>query len=113
DPGVDPGKSLDRRRGAHLLALPRPPRGELDHPLGQAARADGDPPWQADQVHRREFRPRPFVAVVVERLEPGPGKLGIERLAGRVRARVALLEIDETDPERRHALRPDDPALIM
>ena len=110
---VDLPAARHRRLRRQLLALAGAPRGQLDLAGGEPARADGDPPGQADQVHRRELRPGPLVAVVVERVEPGRRQPGIERLAGGVRRGVALLEVDDADAERRHPLGPDDALVVV
>ena len=63
DPGVDLPHPVHGGLGRHLFAFPRPAAGQFDHPVRKSPRPDGDPPRQADQVHRRELRPGPFVTV--------------------------------------------------
>ncbi|MPL93332.1 hypothetical protein SDC9_39458 [bioreactor metagenome] len=116
-PGSDPGVDLDNPRhgrlGGHLLALAAAARGQLDQAVRQTARADGDAPGQADQVHGGELGAGTFLAVVVKRVEPLRLQRGIERLAGGVGRHIALLQVDEADVEGRHALGPDDALLVV
>ena len=44
---------------------------------------------------------------------PGLFERAIESLAGRVGSRVAELQIDDADPERRHRLRPYDAGIVV
>ena len=103
-PGVDLRDPGDGGLGRHLLALAGAARGQLHDAVLEAARADGDAPGQADQVHRRELLARPRVAVVVERVEAARLEAPVEPLAGGVGVGVALLEVD--DARRGRASRP-------
>src|SRR5271167_3895550 len=70
---------------------------QLDHPLGQAARADDQLPGQADEVHGGELAARTLVRVVVQRLLAGGGESGVGALAGGVDSGVAGTQADDAD----------------
>ena len=84
------GAGRRRRRGS----VPRCGRlrrgGELDLAGGEAARADGDAPGQADQIDVGELGAGALVAVVIERVDAGGGQRGVEPVAGGVGGGVAL-----------------------
>ena len=107
-PATSPDVGERSARGAPVAAAL-----ELDLALGEALRADDDLPGHADEVHGRELRARPLVAVVVEHVEAGA-----RRALGRARRRRRRsprrrLQVDEADVERRDGVRPDDAGLVV
>ena len=77
---------------------------DLDRAGSDPARADDQLLGQADQVHRRELGARRLVAIVIEHLDPGAAQFAVEVVGGLAAAGVAGAQIDQPDPERRHAL---------
>src|ERR1044072_2928977 len=65
---------------AELGPFARRPSLDFAHPLVQPLRADDERPRQADHIHGRKLRSASFVAVVVEGLDTGRLKPGIERV---------------------------------
>src|SRR5271166_6263465 len=101
--------SFDR----YILALAGAAILHLDCSGGEPARPDDELIGQTYQVHRREFRARRFVAVVVKRIDPGIQQFAVNLVSGCPTARVAGAQVDQPDAERRHALRPDDAGIIV
>jgi hypothetical protein len=64
---VDP---FDRVFWCHFLGHASATRCQFDNTVFQAARADSDAPWQANQIHRGEFATCAFIAIIIERLKP-------------------------------------------
>jgi tellurite resistance protein TerC len=98
---------------ADLDRLPGCPPGDLDHSLGQAAPADGDPQRDAGEFGVGELHPGPFGPVVDDDLDARRGELLVHRLPGLGRLGVLGLGDGHHDAERRHRGRPDDPALVV
>jgi hypothetical protein len=69
----------------------------------KSLRTDHDLPGNADQVGGREFRTRAFVEVVVERIDAPRLQSRVELFASGVCCRVALLQVEDRNPERRYA----------
>jgi len=79
----------------------------------KAFRANNDLPGQSDQIHGGEFGPCPIVSVIIEHAQDRRVKLGVEVFAGCVSRRIADLEVDQSDIERRDRPRPNDARVIM
>src|SRR5690606_1094864 len=97
----------------HGLAFSRCSVLDLDLACGNAARADDDLPWQADEIGRGELSAGPLVGVVIEHLTAGGSERGIKVLACGIARGIAHLHIDEGDIERSYGLRQDDAVLVM
>src|SRR5260370_31199060 len=70
-------------------------------------------PRNTDQVGADEFRSRPLFEIVVENLDALRTKLAVQALGCRVGRAVALLKLEDRNPEWRHCLRPFDAGIIM
>src|SRR5579871_2350925 len=83
-PSCRPTQFRDRHLDAHELALAAAPILYLHLAVGEALRPDDHLMWRSDQIHRGEFCPGPFVAVVVENGDRRPAERVIDALAGAV-----------------------------
>src|SRR6056297_1547508 len=113
DRAINGGNPLNCLFGRQFLALACAAGGEFDHAVLEPAGADRDAPRQTDQVHRRELAARPFIAVVVKRVEAQRLEAVIERLTGCIGFGVSLLEVDDAGMERGHTFGPDDALVVV
>src|ERR1700679_2331564 len=100
---------IDRQFGAFAGRTPL----ELDDAVRQPARPNDHLPRQADQVHIGELAAWPFVAVVIQYIDAGGRQFGIDISRRRVDRGIAAFQIDQPYIERRDAVRPDDPGIVM
>src|SRR3546814_10231808 len=82
-----PGQLGERGIQRQFLALARRTALQLHHAGLLAARTDDQLPGQADQVHVGELGAGPFLAVVVETVQPGVAQLDQYVLASGVASR--------------------------
>ena len=73
----------------------------FDQAFFETARADDDLIRNADEIHAGEFRAGTLGRVVVENIAARLGQLRIKVFAGAVGRRIARLQIDQCDIERR------------
>jgi hypothetical protein len=104
---------IEGRFDGDILPFARAAVFHLDRAGGEAARADNKLLRQADQVHCRKFGARGFVAVVVEHLDPGGEQFAVEVVGSFPATGIGRAQIDQADAERRDALRPDNPGIVV
>src|SRR5262249_36998054 len=95
------------------MAGPPPALPWLSPPPSPAFWATTYPPGPAHQIHAGEFGPCPIVSVIIEPTQARSLKLGVDVFAGCVSRRIADLEVDQSDIERRDRPRPNDARVIV